>query len=173
MTASVNSQERANSSSAGPVIGSPPALRRQAGFVHRHAQQELMVFLIVLEVALGLAMLDLVERRLGDVHVAALDQFRHLAVEQRQQQGTDVRAVNVRIGHDDDAVIAQLFDLEFVLADAGAERGDQVTICSLEISLSKRAFSTFSTLPRSGRMAWNLRSRPCLAEPPAESPSTM
>ena len=27
-------------------------------------------------------------------------------------------------------------------------------------------------LPRSGRTAWSVRSRPCLAEPPAESPST-
>ena len=48
-----------------------------------------------------------------------------------------------------------------------------VTICCEEISLSKRAFSTLSTCRFSGRMAWNLRSRPCLAEPPAESPSTM
>jgi len=36
-----------------------------------------------------------------------------------------------------------------------------------------RVFSTFSILPHSGRMAWNTRSRPCLALPPAESPSTM
>ncbi|MNR06089.1 hypothetical protein D3C85_1221510 [compost metagenome] len=42
-------------------------------------------------------------------------------------------------------------------------------LCSI---LSKRARSTFRILPFSGRMAWNLRSRPCLAEPPAESPST-
>ncbi|CFN63695.1 Uncharacterised protein [Bordetella pertussis] len=48
-----------------------------------------------------------------------------------------------------------------------------VAICSLAMRRSKRAFSTLSTLPRRGRMAWNLRSRPCLAEPPAESPSTM
>ena len=39
--------------------------------------------------------------------------------------------------------------------------------------LSKRAFSTLRILPLSGRMAWVRRSRPCLAEPPAESPSTM
>ena len=36
-----------------------------------------------------------------------------------------------------------------------------------------RAFSTLRILPRSGRTACVLRSRPCLAEPPAESPSTM
>ena len=37
---------------------------------------------------------------------------------------------------------------------------------------SIRAFSTFRILPRIGRMAWNSGSRPPLAEPPAESPST-
>src|SRR5437868_4761565 len=45
---------------------------------------------------------------------------------------------------------------------------------SAELSiLSGRARSTFRILPRSGRIAWYLRLRPCLAEPPAESPSTM
>src|SRR5437899_6296631 len=39
--------------------------------------------------------------------------------------------------------------------------------------LSKRALSTFRILPLSGRIACVRRSRPCLAEPPAESPSTM
>ena len=39
--------------------------------------------------------------------------------------------------------------------------------------LSRRACSTFRIFPRSGRIAWNSRLRPCLAEPPAESPSTM
>ena len=36
-----------------------------------------------------------------------------------------------------------------------------------------RAFSTLSILPKSGRIACERRSRPCLADPPAESPSTM
>ena len=35
------------------------------------------------------------------------------------------------------------------------------------------ARSTFKILPRSGRIACVRRSRPCLEEPPAESPSTM
>ncbi len=34
-------------------------------------------------------------------------------------------AVHVRVGHDDDAVIAQLGEIELVLADAATERGDQ------------------------------------------------
>ncbi|OAD21633.1 hypothetical protein THIOM_002594 [Candidatus Thiomargarita nelsonii] len=41
-----------------------------------------------------------------------------------------------------------------------------------EIILSKRAFSTFKILPFKGRMAWYFLSLPCLAEPPALSPST-
>src|SRR5438445_143273 len=35
------------------------------------------------------------------------------------------------------------------------------------------ALSVFNTLPRSGRIAWRARSRPCLADPPAESPFTI
>lgn len=39
--------------------------------------------------------------------------------------------------------------------------------------LSIRAFSTLRILPRIGRIAWYCGLRPDLAEPPAESPSTM
>ncbi len=38
---------------------------------------------------------------------------------------------------------------------------------------SIRARSVLSTFPKSGKIAWNLRSRPCFADPPAESPSTI
>ena len=64
------------------------------------------------------------QRRLRDVDVAALDQRRHLPVEERQQQRPDVRAVDVRVGHDDDAVVAELLDVEVLGADAAAERRD-------------------------------------------------
>src|SRR5581483_11367891 len=47
-----------------------------------------------------------------------------------------------------------------------------VLISSLPSILSERAFSTCRILPLSGRMAWKRRSRPCLAVPPADSPST-
>ena len=39
--------------------------------------------------------------------------------------------------------------------------------------MSRRARSTLRILPRIGRIAWVSRERPCLAVPPAESPSTM
>ena len=48
------------------------------------------------------------QRRLGHVDVAAFDQIVHLAVEERQQQRADVRAVDVGVGHDDDFAVAAL-----------------------------------------------------------------
>ena len=80
---------------------------------------------LIAQIQLLLAALDLVERRLGDVEVAALHDLRHLAEEKGQQQGQDVGAVHVGIGHDDDAVVAELGDIEVVLADAGAQGRDQ------------------------------------------------
>ena len=80
---------------------------------------------LVFQVLLGLAARHLVERRLRDIEVAALDQRRHLAEEERQQQGADVRAVDVGVGHQNDLVIAQLGEVEIVAADAGAQCRDQ------------------------------------------------
>ena len=50
---------------------------------------------------------DAKQRRLGDVDVAALDQLREVAEEQRQQQHLDVRAVDVGVGQDADLAVAQ------------------------------------------------------------------
>ena len=68
---------------------------------------------------------DLVQWWLGDVEVTALDDLRHLAEEKGQQQGQDVGAVHVGIGHDNDPMVAQLGHIEVFLADAGAERRNQ------------------------------------------------
>ena len=72
----------------------------------------------------GLTKLDAIERRLGDINISAFDDLPEIAVEKREQQRADVRAVNVGIGHDDDLVIAQIFHIEF-LADRGADRDDK------------------------------------------------
>ncbi len=82
-------------------------------------------FLLVFDVFFVLALLDAIERRLRDVDLAARDQLVHVTEEEGQQQGADVRTVHVRVRHDDDLVVAQLGDVEIVLADTGAERGDQ------------------------------------------------
>src|SRR5512140_117535 len=71
-------------------------------------------------------------------------------------------AVHIGIGHDDDAAVAQPFEVEM-----------SALISLLERILSRRARSVFMILPRNGKIAWKWRSRPCLAEPPAESPSTI
>ena len=67
-----------------------------------------------------LAGADPEERRLGDEEVAVLDDLRHVPEEEGQQQGPDVGAVHVGVGHDDDAVVAELGQVERV-ADAGAQ----------------------------------------------------
>src|SRR5712691_8274577 len=51
----------------------------------------------ILEVLLGFSAVDLVERRLRDEEVAALDQLRHLPIEERQQQRADMGAVDVGV----------------------------------------------------------------------------
>ena len=45
-------------------------------------------------------------------------------------------------------------------------------ISGFESTLLIRFFSELITLPRSGRIAWKVRSRASTAEPPAELPST-
>ena len=87
--------------------------------------QKIVQLGVVLEIDVVLALSDFVERRLGDAQVAALDDARKLAVQERQQQGADVRPVHVRVGHDDDLVIAQLGQVVVFLADTGAEGRQQ------------------------------------------------
>ena len=52
-----------------------------------------------------------------------LDQRAHVTEKEGQQQRSDMRAVNIRIRHDDDFIITQLFSIEFI-ADTRAERRD-------------------------------------------------
>ena len=54
----------------------------------------------------------------------ALNEFAHLAEEEGQQQRAYVGTIDVRIGHDDDAVVTQLLRIELVLADTTAQRRD-------------------------------------------------
>ena len=65
-------------------------------------------FALIADVALGFAALHAIERRLGDIDVAALDELLHVAEEKSEQQSADVAAVDVGVGHENDFVIAQL-----------------------------------------------------------------
>src|SRR3990172_5354983 len=95
------------------------------GGVHGRLPELLRVHLTQTLVALDghLAVLEAAQGRLGDVEVAALDQLTHVAEEEGEVEGADVGAVHVGVGHDDDAVVAELGGVE-LLAEAGAEGGD-------------------------------------------------
>ena len=71
-----------------------------------HPQQVLLELMIILDVAFLLAVLDLIQRRLGNLDMAAFEQIRHLPIEEGKQQGADMRAVHVSVSHDNDAVVA-------------------------------------------------------------------
>src|SRR5690606_38557837 len=66
-----------------------------------------------------------VERGLGEEQVPVADDLGHLLEEEGHQEGGDVGPVDVGVGHDDYAVVAQVFGIA-VLARAAAEREDQV-----------------------------------------------
>src|SRR5262249_21310621 len=69
--------------------------------------------------------LHAVERRLRDEEVPSLDHLLEVAVEEREEQRADVRAVDVRVAHEDDRVVAELGELLVLRADPGAERRDE------------------------------------------------
>ena len=97
----------------------------QGRTVERDGDLILIHRFVVFNVLFLLAFLHFVQRRLGNVDVAALNDLRHLTIEEGQQQGTNVRAVDVRIGHDDDAVVAQFIRIVLIATDTAAQRGDQ------------------------------------------------
>ncbi len=60
-----------------------------------------------------LALANLIERRLGNEYMTMLNQRFHVAIEERQQQRTDMRAIDIGIGHDDDFIVPALGNIEF------------------------------------------------------------
>ena len=111
-------------------FGERGALDRAAflGFhdvVFGRARHQLVVeFILIANIAVHLSALHPVQRRLRDVDVLAPDQFSHVAEEKREQERPNVAAVHVRVGHQNNFVVAQLGDVEIVLADARAKRRD-------------------------------------------------
>src|SRR5690625_7797992 len=85
--------------------------------------------------------------------MTALDQLPHLAEEEGEQQGANVGTVHIRIRHDDDAVVAQLFNVELRLADATAQGGDEVGDClrgQHPVTLGLRDTENLSLLRKQG-----------------------
>ena len=75
------------------------------------SQQLAVHFLVRLHVADGLLLRDLVQRRLGDVDAALLDQLAQVAEDEGQQQRADVAAVDVGVGHQHELAVAALGDV--------------------------------------------------------------
>src|ERR1700687_867373 len=90
-----------------------------------HLRQLAVLLLIGVGVADLLAARDLVQRRLGNVEVLPGDHLRHVAEEKCEQQGADVRTINVSISHYQYVVISQFPNIKF-LADARAECRDEI-----------------------------------------------
>src|SRR6185437_5508495 len=84
-------------------LGFLPALALALQLNQRAAQLGVGVGVQVLRLALArVGQLDAVQRRDGGEHPARVEQRAHVAVEQREQQRADVRAVDVRVRHEDD-----------------------------------------------------------------------
>ena len=62
-----------------------------------------------------------IERRDSEIEMTFLDQFRRLSVEESDQERGDMGAIDVRVGHDDNLVVAEVRGA-VVSAGAGAER---------------------------------------------------
>ena len=73
---------------------------------------------------LGVGPLEAVQRRHSDVNVTVFDQRTHVAEQQCQQQGGNVGAVHIGVGHNHDLVVTQLSKLK-IFTNAGTKSGDQ------------------------------------------------
>src|SRR5215467_1815369 len=69
---------------------------------------------LVLQVHLRLPTLDLVEGWLRNVQIAAFDHWPHVTEEKGQKESTDMRPIHIRIGHNDDAMIADLLNVKII-----------------------------------------------------------
>ena len=52
----------------------------------------------------------------------ALNQFFHMSKKEGKQQGPYVRPVDIRVGHDNNAVVTQFICIKFVFTNAATER---------------------------------------------------
>ena len=89
-------------------------------------QQLAVHFLARLHVADRLLLRHFVERGLGDVDAALLDQLAHVAEDERQQQRADVAAVDVGIGHQDELAVAAFGDVFELGTGRDADRLEDV-----------------------------------------------
>ena len=114
------------------------------------AEQDVLELGLALEVSVFLPAGQPVQRRLGDIHVAGLDQRLHLAEQERQRKRADVGAVDVRVGQQHDLVVARLGDVELV-ADSRPDRRDQRLDLRVGQNLVDPALLDVEDLPAQGQ----------------------
>jgi len=68
--------------------------------------------LFVFEIVFGFTFFHLKERGLRDVDITSIDQFMHLAKQEREEERSDVAAIDVRIRHQDDFVVPGTVQIE-------------------------------------------------------------
>ena len=89
-----------------------------------------------------------------DVNLARAHQLGHLPEKERKQQSTNVRAIDVCIGHDNDTAVTQLGNIEttflfavtilFRFADAGADsRNHRLDLIVLKKLILARFFHVY------------------------------
>src|SRR5699024_2092897 len=78
-------------------------------------------FRVIEYIVLILALLDFIERRLGDIYISRFYQRLHEAVEECQKQRADMRTVDIGIRHYNDLMVPCLRKIK-LLTDARAER---------------------------------------------------
>src|SRR6202023_3357635 len=66
-----------------------------------------------------------VERRNRQIKVSGLDEFRHLAKEKGDEQGSDMGAIDIGVGHNDDLFVAKVVFL-VMRSGAAPERLDKI-----------------------------------------------
>ena len=88
--------------------------------VTAHFVELLGQFFIAVGIPMLLALANLIERRLGNEHMTMLNQRFHIAIEERQQQRTDMRAIDIGICHDDDFAVTAFCQIK-IIADARTE----------------------------------------------------
>lgn len=85
--------------------------------------KQTVFFFVRIDKMFLLAVTDTVEGGLGDIDMATVNQLAHVAEEECKDECTDVRSVDIGVGHNHDLVIAYPVGIEIVL-NAGAEGGD-------------------------------------------------
>jgi len=72
-----------------------------------------------------------IERGSSDVQITVLNDLRHIAEEERHNQCVDVRTIDIGIGHDDNLVVTQFFNIGLFTVILGS---DSDTQCGIDVT---------------------------------------